>query len=117
MNEMVSGVRADLGVKLFGDDFDVLVKKAQEIEAVLRSIPGNADVNTEQVTGQPMLQIKVNQEQVARYGVSAQDVLDLVESIGSKPLGRSRRRSIAISAGCPPSRTLSQTAAKRLERC
>ena len=87
MNEMVSGVRADLGIKLFGDDFDVLVKKAQEIEAVLRSIDGHADVNTEQITGQPVLQIKVNQEQVARYGVSAQTVLELVESIGSKPVG------------------------------
>jgi cobalt-zinc-cadmium resistance protein CzcA len=87
MNEMVSGVRADLGVKLFGDDFDVLVTKGAEIEAILKSIPGNADVNVEQVTGQPMLQIKVNQEQIARYGVAAQTVLDLVESIGSKPLG------------------------------
>lgn len=87
MNEMVSGVRADLGIKLFGDDFDVLVAKAQEIEAVLRDIAGAADLNTEQVTGQPMLQVKVKQDQIARYGVSAESVLDLVESIGSKPLG------------------------------
>ena len=87
INEMVSGVRADLGVKLFGDDFDVLVKKGQEIEAILKSIDGAADVAVEQVTGQPMLQIKVNQDQIARYGVSAQSVMELVESIGSKPLG------------------------------
>jgi len=87
MNEMVSGVRADLGIKLFGDDFDQLVKTAHEIETVVRSIPGNADVNTEQITGQSVLQIKVDQDQVARYGVSAQSVLELVESIGSKPLG------------------------------
>ncbi len=87
INEMVSGVRADLGVKLFGDDFDVLVKKGQEIEAILNSVAGAADVAVEQVTGQPMLQIKVKQDQVARYGVSAQSVLDLVESLGSKPLG------------------------------
>jgi len=87
VNEMVSGVRADLGVKLFGDDFDVLVKKGQEIETLLKSIQGAADVNVEQVTGQPMLQIKVDQDQVARYGVAAQAVLDLVESIGTKPLG------------------------------
>ena len=87
MNEMVSGVRADLGVKLFGDDFEVLVKKAQEIETLLRGVEGAADVNTEQITGQPMLQIRVNQEQVARYGLSAQAVLDLVQSIGGKPLG------------------------------
>ena len=87
INEMVSGVRSDLGVKLFGDDFDVLVKKAQEIERILNSIGGAADVAVEQVTGQPMLQIRVNQDEIARYGVSAQTVLDLVESIGSKPLG------------------------------
>jgi cobalt-zinc-cadmium resistance protein CzcA len=87
MNEIVSGVRSDLGVKLFGDDFDVLVKKAHEIETVLKSIDGAADVSTEQITGQPMLQVKVNQNQIARYGVSVQSVLDLVESIGSKPLG------------------------------
>jgi cobalt-zinc-cadmium resistance protein CzcA len=87
MNEIVSGVRSDLGVKLFGDDFEVLVKKAHEIEALLASINGAADAATEQVTGQPMLQIKVNQNQIARYGVSVQAVLDLIESIGSKPLG------------------------------
>ncbi|HEY1065507.1 MAG TPA: CusA/CzcA family heavy metal efflux RND transporter [Pirellulales bacterium] len=87
INEMVSGVRSDLGVKLFGDDFAVLVAKGQEIAAALEAVPGATDVNVEQVTGQPVLQIKVNQEQVARYGLSAQTVLDFVESIGSKPLG------------------------------
>ena len=54
---------------------------------MLQSIAGNADVNVEQITGQPMLQIKVKQDQIARYGVPAKAVLDLVESIGSKPLG------------------------------
>jgi cobalt-zinc-cadmium resistance protein CzcA len=87
INEMVSGVRSDLGVKLFGDDFDTLVQKAQEIERILHSIPGSADIAVEQITGQPMLQIKVKQDQIARYGISAQSVLELVESIGSKPIG------------------------------
>ena len=87
INEMVSGVRADLGVKLFGDDFDILVEKAEEIENIINSIDGAANVNTEQVTGQPMLQIKIRQDQIARYGLSAKDVLSLVESIGSKPVG------------------------------
>jgi cobalt-zinc-cadmium resistance protein CzcA len=86
MNEMVSGSRADLAVKLFGDDFNVLVAKAAEIEAALKTIPGSADVNTGQVTGQPMLQIDVDQEQIARYGVQASKVLELIESIGSFPL-------------------------------
>ena len=71
LNEMISGVRSDVAVKLFGDDFDVLVDKAEEIEKVLRSIDGNADVAVEQITGQPVLQIKVKQDEIARYGVSA----------------------------------------------
>ncbi len=87
INEMVSGVRADLGVKLFGDDFDILVEKAEEIENIINSIDGAANVNTEQITGQPMLQIKIKQDQIARYGLSAKEVLNLVESIGSKPVG------------------------------
>lgn len=87
LNEMISGVRSDLAVKLFGDDFDVLVDKAEEIEKVLRSIDGSADVAVEQVTGQPVLQIKIKQDEIARYGVSAKQVLDLIQSIGSYQLG------------------------------
>jgi cobalt-zinc-cadmium resistance protein CzcA len=87
LNEMISGVRSDVAVKLFGDDFDLLVDKAEEIEKVLRTIEGNADVSVEQITGQPVLQIKVKQEEIARYGVSASEVLDLVASLGSFELG------------------------------
>ncbi len=87
MNEMVSGVRADLGVKLFGDDFDVLVAKGNEIAAVLSTIRGASEVSVEQITGQPVLQIKIDQEQLARYGVSARSVLEVVESLGSKVVG------------------------------
>ena len=87
LNEMISGVRSDVAVKLFGDDFDVLVDKAEEIEKVLRTIEGNADVTVEQITGQPVLQIKIKQDEIARYGVSAREVLDLVEALGSFELG------------------------------
>lgn len=87
INEMITGVRSDVAVKLFGDDLKILVDKAHEIEAVLRSTEGSADVTTEQITGQPVLQLRVNQEEIARYGVPAQAVLDLIESLGSKPLG------------------------------
>jgi cobalt-zinc-cadmium resistance protein CzcA len=87
LDEMVSGVRSEVAVKLFGDDFDVLTAKAHEIEEVLRGIDGVADLNTEQVTGQPVLEVQVKQDEIARYGVPAQAVLDLVESVGSKPLG------------------------------
>ena len=87
MNEMISGVRSDVAAILYGDDFDILVKKAAEIERVLKSIPGATDVSTEQVTGQPVLQVRINQDEIARYGIPANTVLDLVESLGSKPLG------------------------------
>ena len=61
--------------------------KGKEIEAILNQIPGTADVATEQITGQPVLQIKLNQQQLARHGVPAKVVTDIIESIGSKPLG------------------------------
>src|SRR5262249_28729475 len=87
MNEMVTGVRSDLAVNLYGDDLNVLVAKAKDIEAILKQIPGNADVAAGQITGQPVLQIKLNQQQLARYGVPAKVVTDIIESIGTKPLG------------------------------
>ena len=87
MNEMVTGVRSDVAVKLYGDDLDVLAAKATEIEAILNRVPGSADVASEQITGQPVLQIKLNQQELARYGVPAKVVTDIIESIGSKPLG------------------------------
>jgi heavy metal efflux system protein len=87
MNEMVTGVRSDLAVKLYGDDLNVLVAKARELEAILNTIPGAADVAAEQITGQPVLQIKLDQQQMARYGVSGKVVTDIIESIGSLPLG------------------------------
>ena len=86
MNEMTSGVRADLGVKLYGDDFEVLAAKAAEIERVLNGIDGSADVRVEQMTGQPVLQIRVKQEEIARYGVPAKAVTDIVRSVGTLPV-------------------------------
>jgi len=87
INEMISGVRSDVAVKLFGDDFDLLVEKAGEIEGLLRSINGCVDPSLEQITGQPVLQIRIRQDQIARYGIPAKTVLDLVESIGGMPIG------------------------------
>jgi cobalt-zinc-cadmium resistance protein CzcA len=87
INEMVSGGRTDVAVKIFGDDFATLIAKGKEIERVLRTVPGNADLAVEQVVGQPVLEIHVKQDEIARYGIPAKAVLDLVESVGSKPLG------------------------------
>ncbi|WP_437564096.1 efflux RND transporter permease subunit [Sorangium sp. So ce542] len=88
VNEMVAGIRADLGVKLFGDDFDTLKQKAREIEAVLKKIPGAADVVTEQVTGQPVLEIEVDRAAIGRHGIAAADVLDVVEALGAREVGQ-----------------------------
>ena len=88
INEMVSGVRADIAVKVFGNDLDQLVKKAGEVAGVLKRVPGGADVAVEQVAGQPILKIAVKQDEIARYGISAQAVLDIVESVGGKAVGQ-----------------------------
>jgi cobalt-zinc-cadmium resistance protein CzcA len=87
MNEMIAGVRGDVAAKLYGDDFDVLTRKALEIGAVLGSIDGATDLSTEQITGQPVLQIRADQEALARYGVPARAVMNVVESLGTKELG------------------------------
>jgi heavy metal efflux system protein len=86
MDEMISGVRADLAVKLFGDDIKTLQTKAQEIKKVLDDIAGRKDVNVEPLTGLPILQIKIKQDEIARHGVPAKAVLDLVEALGSMRL-------------------------------
>jgi cobalt-zinc-cadmium resistance protein CzcA len=76
-----------VAVKLFGDDFEVLAAKAEEIQNLLQSIRGAKEVNVERLSGQPMLQINVQQDQIARYGIPARSILELVESLGGKPVG------------------------------
>jgi cobalt-zinc-cadmium resistance protein CzcA len=87
INEMLSGGRSDVTVKVFGDDFPTLTDKAHEVEQVLHTVPGNADLAVEQLEGQGVLEIRIRQDEIARYGVPAKAVLDLVESVGSMPLG------------------------------
>ncbi|MDP6542984.1 MAG: CusA/CzcA family heavy metal efflux RND transporter [Phycisphaerae bacterium] len=91
VNEMIAGIRTDLGVKIFGDDLELLRDKASEVEAIVRSIPGSADIYTEQITGQPVLEIRVDQEAIARYGVPARHVLEIVEAIGARHVGEIRQ--------------------------
>lgn len=88
VNEMIAGIRSDLGVRLFGDDLELLKTKAREIEGVLKKVPGAADVLTEQVTGQPVVQIEVDRDAVARRGIPVREVLGAVESLGSREVGQ-----------------------------
>lgn len=87
INEMVSGVRADVALKLFGEDFGTLIPKAQELQSVLSTLKGCSDLSVEQVSGQPILRISLEQDEIARYGISARAVMDVVESISSKVIG------------------------------
>ena len=77
-NELISGVRTDVAVKVYGDDLDVMLASAQRIEAILTSIPGAADVKVEQVTGLPLLTVKLNREALARYGLAVDDAQKVV---------------------------------------
>ncbi len=85
--ELISGVRSDVAVHIYGDDLTLLKEKADEVAQVLRAIPGAADVKAEQTIGLPMLRVRVDRHAIARYGINAADVLDVVETIGGRPLG------------------------------
>jgi cobalt-zinc-cadmium resistance protein CzcA len=87
LNEAISGFRGDVSLKLFGTDFDTLVSKAQELESVLRQVPGAADLTIEQMLGQPILQVRINQKEIARSGIPASTVLEVIESVGGKVVG------------------------------
>jgi cobalt-zinc-cadmium resistance protein CzcA len=85
--ELISGVRSDVAVHVYGDDIPLLKQKADEIVRVLQEIPGAADVKAEQTVGLPVLRVKVDREAVARYGINVQDVLDVIETVGGRAAG------------------------------
>ncbi|WP_115666026.1 CusA/CzcA family heavy metal efflux RND transporter [Cupriavidus taiwanensis] len=87
-NELISGVRSDVAVKVFGDDNAVLEQTAGRIAAVLQGIPGAAEVKVEQTTGLPMLTVQIDRNQAARYGLNLSDIQDAVSiGIGGKVSG------------------------------
>ncbi len=87
VNEMIAGIRSDVGIKIFGDDFETLKAKAKEVEKAVKAIPGAADVSVEQVTGQPILQVEVDRSATARYGIPAREILEVVEALGGRNVG------------------------------
>lgn len=87
--ELVSGVKADIGIKVFGEDLRELKRKADEIAAVVREIPGAQDVEVEQVDEVPVLQIDIDREAIARLGVNVDDIQDLIAvAMGGEPVGQ-----------------------------
>lgn len=88
VNEMIAGIRSDVGIKLFGDDFERLSDKADEIRRAVEQIPDAADVTVEQLTGQAMLTIDVDRQAAGRYGIPVGEILEVVESLGARKLGQ-----------------------------
>ncbi|HHY2035812.1 TPA: efflux RND transporter permease subunit [Legionella pneumophila] len=87
-NELISGVRSDVAVKVFGDDMPTLLKTADAISAELKKVPGASDVKVEQVSGLPLLTIEINRDALARYGLQIGNVQDaIVIAAGGKKGG------------------------------
>jgi cobalt-zinc-cadmium resistance protein CzcA len=79
MNELISGIRSDLAVKVYGDETDVMFKYANLIARELGQVPGAEDIKVEQVAGMPMLTVEVDRVAVARYGLNVKDVQEVIE--------------------------------------
>lgn len=87
--ELVAGVKADIGIKVFGEDLATLRRTAEEVAAVVRRIPGAEDVSVEQVEDIPVLEIRIDRQAIARVGVNVSDIQDWVETaLGGRPVGQ-----------------------------
>jgi len=79
-NELIAGTRSDLAIKIFGEDLEVLRHQGDLVARTLEQVPGAADIKVEQVTGVPRIRVIVDRDQIGRYGLSAKDVLSILES-------------------------------------
>ena len=82
VNELIAGVRSDLAIKVFGDDLETLRQKGEEVAAAVSGIRGASAFKAQQTTGLPALEIAVEPRQLARYGINAADVMNVVETLG-----------------------------------
>ena len=87
VSELIAGVRSDVALKIFGDDLDTLKTTADRAVAVISRVPGAADVKAEQTAGLPILRIRIDRNAIARYGINAADVLDVVSTVGGRAAG------------------------------
>ena len=77
-NELITGVRADIAIKIFGEDLSILAKKGSEIGALIKNVPGAADISVEKIAGLPEMSVQYNRAKIARYGLNVQDLNDMV---------------------------------------
>jgi cobalt-zinc-cadmium resistance protein CzcA len=87
MNELISGVRSDVAVSIYGEDLQALKKAGDDLVRILSAVPGAADVKAEQSAGLPVLRVQVDRDRIARYGIDAGDVLDAVSAMGGRGVG------------------------------
>ena len=90
INEMIAGIRADLGVKIFGNDLEVLQQLASRVEQIVKQVPGSADVSAEPIDGLPVTRLVIDRQALSRYGVPARLVLDAIATVGGIPVGEVR---------------------------
>jgi len=89
VDELISGIKAELAIKLFGDDLKTLKQKADEIVGVLQEVRGATDVQADQVFGRPQLQIRIDRHAISRYGINVEDVQQVVQTaIGGESAGQ-----------------------------
>ena len=85
VDELLSGIKAQIAIKLFGEDLEVLEAKGREIEAVIKTIPGASDVQMEQISGEAQLVIRADRDAAARYGINVAQIMGIVSNaIGGK---------------------------------
>jgi len=77
-NELITGVRADLAIKIFGEDLDILYHKANEIEEAIQNVPGAADISVEKTAGLPQMSVTYNRQKIAKYGLNVQELNDII---------------------------------------
>jgi len=87
VQELIAGVRSDVAIQIFGDDLERMKQKADQVVRIVSAIPGAADVKAEQVVGLPTIRVRIDRDAIARYGINAEQVLEVIQTIGGNPVG------------------------------
>jgi cobalt-zinc-cadmium resistance protein CzcA len=117
VDELISGVKSAIAIKIFGDDLDVLKQKAELVANVLGKVAGATDINVERVSGLSYLQIDIDRDRIARYGINVADINDIVDTaIGGKEASRlfEGQKSFGILVRFPESQRQDVERIKRL---
>ena len=107
VSELLAGVRSDVGIEVYGDDIARMKEVADQVAAVVGRVPGVAEAKAEQTTGLPYLRVRLRRDALARLGIDAQEVLDVIETVGGRPVGtvvEGQRRFVLQARFAPETR-------------